>query len=256
MSETGSPRVICVVGDRFHDFAESVGAWSLSGLVAAIAEGEFDDGPWPLQILAGQGIDDYSGAFLLAALTRRGVDAADVTLLRPEESLADRHELHKGQAQNVLVANLAEEGAGVFTADLRLHNDNELVLDAQTRPHVQGMVAVEAARQMFVAVTERFYLGRTPGRRYYLVINAMNTAFKNFLFPVGATLRLTVLAADLEKPEQLVFSHEVTIEQGGRPAAVTRIDFAAIDLGAIDDKEQRRAKQTLATVLEHSAAAR
>ncbi|HET6290667.1 MAG TPA: AfsA-related hotdog domain-containing protein [Amycolatopsis sp.] len=256
MSETGSPRVISVVGDRFRDFAESVGAWSLSELVAAITEGEFDEGPWPLRILTGQGIDDYSGTYLLAALTRRGVEEAEVSLLRSEEVIADRHELHKGQAHNVLVANLTAETPEVFTADLRLHNDNELVVDAQTRPHVQGMVAVEAARQMFVAVTERFFLSRTPGRRYYLVINAMNTTFKNFLFPVGATLRLTVLQADLDRPEQLVFSHEVVIEQAGRPAAVTRIDFAAIDLGVIDDKEQRRAKQTLASVLENSAAAR
>lgn len=65
---------------------------------------------------------------------------------------------------------------------------------------MQGMVAVEAARQMFLAVIERYFTARWPQQRYYIVLNSMNTTFSNFLFPVGAILRLTLDESDLSEP--------------------------------------------------------
>jgi hypothetical protein len=250
--ETETSRTIYVVGDRFSDFAGAVDAWPLSKLVAAVSDGEFDEGPWPLDVITGQGIDDYALSYLRAALKRREITGQQVRLVSPEHVLAERQHLHKGQAHNVLVAELRQTDDSVFNAELRVHNDNELVLDAQSRPHLQGMVAVEASRQMFVAVAERFFLSSWPHRRYYLVINSMNTEFRNFLFPVPASIQLIVHEARLDDPDRLVFHVEVQIDQAGRAAAVTRIDFAAFDSAVIDDKEQRRAKQTLASVLEDS----
>ncbi|GGM52950.1 A-factor biosynthesis protein AfsA [Longimycelium tulufanense] len=245
---------VYLVGDRFAEFARMAGARTFSAFVADLDSGALDGIDEPLVIRAGQGVGEYEVRYLRDALDRRGLRPDRVRLLVDEPALADRQDLHKGRADNVLVADLRQDGDAVYAASLRLHNDNELLVDLQNRAHVQGMVAIEASRQMFLAVTERFFLSRFPQRRYYIVINSMSTTFQNFLFPVQATLRLALQETELSDPARLMFKATVEIEQAGRPAAVTHVDYAAFDPDMIDEKERRRAGRALESVREPAAA--
>lgn len=82
----------------------------------------------------------------------------------------------------------------------------------------------------------------------------MNTTFSNFLFPVGATLRLTVDESEVSEPSRLTFRTTVEVEQAGRVAATVTIDAAAFAPGLLEDKELRRAKSAVASTMDAALA--
>lgn len=247
MSSAATSRL--VVGDRFRDFAEAVGSDTFSGLVRALDAGDLDSVEGPVRVVTGQGIGDAEISYLQDAIERRRLTGR-VELVHTDEALARRQELHKAREDNVLVAGLTQVDDVTYEARLRLHDHNELLVDVQDRVHVQGMVVVEAARQMFLAVIERFVASRWPQQRYYIVLNSMNTTFSNFLFPVAATLRLTVDESDLSDPARLPVRTTVVVEQAGRPAASVVVDAAAFAPGLLEDRELRRAKSALAATVD------
>jgi A-factor biosynthesis hotdog domain len=242
-------RSLLVVGDRFADFADAVGATTITRLTRALDAGDFDPPAAPAAVTFGQGIGDYEVAYLQDTVKRRAL-AGQVELRYRPSRLVNRQDVHKARQDNVLIADLTRTAPDTYQAELRLHDHNELLLDAQDRVHIQGMVAAEASRQMFLAVTEQFYTSQWPRQRYYIVLNSMNTAFENFLFPVRATLRLRIDSADLHDPARLVMQVTIDVEQAGRRAASTTVDFAAFASGLLEDKELRRAKHALTTSTE------
>lgn len=247
MSRTATSRL--VVGDRFRDFAEAVGAETFSAFAHSIDAGALDTVEGTVRVVTGQGIGEFEVSYLRDAISRRQLDDR-IVVAHSVEHLARRQDLHKAREDNVLIADLTEIDDTTYEARMRLHDHNELLVDVQDRVHVQGMVAVEAARQMFLAVVERFFTSRWPHQRYYIVLNSMNTAFSNFLFPVTATLRLTVDAADISEPSRLTLRTTVDVVQADRTAASVTIEAAAFAPGLLEDKELRRAKAAAAAAVD------
>jgi hypothetical protein len=230
---------ICVVGDRFAPFADGTGADTVSGLMAALRSRLHTR---ELVLIEGQGVDARDWARIRAELARAGVTAD----IRANETgpLARDAEIHKHREENVLIAGLEQTGETTFRAALRLHNDEELLLDHQGG-HVQGMVLVEAARQMFLAVSERYHASRWPGNRYGYVLESMESTFRTFLFPLAATIEYEVLSVGLDDPEHLTFDVRVEIVQAGLPAATIRMVCSAVHADALARKERRGAARAL-----------
>lgn len=237
---------LVVVGDRFAGFSAQEGVLTVTQFLAELHVQAPEPGTRTV-VRAGQGVGDFEWDLLCDRVRARGLEDS-VTLERQPADLASRAECHKSSEPNALIANLSREGERTFTASLRLHNDNELLLDHQTGEHVQGMVAVEAARQMFLAVTERYFASAHPQRRYYYVIDAMNTDFENFLFPLDAGIEYEVESADLNDPERLSFTVRITLVQGGRTASVTAVEFTAFDESRLKPIEHRRAAKAVGQV--------
>lgn len=260
MSE--ATRVLVVVGDRFIGFAAQEGVVTVSqflselhsgrhsGAYSGAYSGTFEEGTvWAVR--AGQGVGDFEWQLVCEQIRAHGLEDR-MRPVRPLTELASRAECHKRSEPNALIADLRRVDERVFRASLRLHNDNELLLDHQTGQHVQGMVAVEAARQMFLAVSERFFASAYPERRYYYVIESMNTDFENFLFPVDAQIEYRVRAADTGDPERLSFTVEISLLQAGRRASATHVTFSAFDERTLKPKEHRRAAQAVGHTVGHT----
>ncbi|MDQ8701130.1 AfsA-related hotdog domain-containing protein [Streptomyces sp. LHD-70] len=219
----------------------------MSQFLAELQSGEYVEGPVRV-VRAGQGVGHFEWQLICDRVEVHGLQH-QVQLVRQHTELTTRAECHKRSEPNALIADLHRVDDQLFRASLRLHNDNELLLDHQTGQHVQGMVAVEAARQMFLAVTERFFAAAYTGRRYYYVIESMNTDFENFLFPLDAQIEYRVLTSELSDPARLSFAVEVSLLQAGRRASASRITFSAFDDSLLKPKEHRRAAQAVAHTL-------
>jgi hypothetical protein len=232
-----------VVGDRFTGFSAQDGVLTVSQFRRQLDSG-IAIGLAPALVKAGQGVGTEEWRELRRQAERRGLGGHLVFCDRPER-LARHAEVHKKVEANTLIADLEQTGDGWFTASLRVHNDNELLLDHQTGQHVQGMVAIEAARQMFLAVSERFYACRYPDTKYYYVIESMNTDFENFLFPLGATVEFRTVEAEVDDPARLSFTADITIYQAGRRASHTSVVYSAFDSAVIELKEHKRARRAV-----------
>ncbi|SIO86684.1 hypothetical protein BQ8420_13245 [Nocardiopsis sp. JB363] len=235
---------LCIVGDRFAGFAAHERVRTLRAFTKAVRDGEYDELAHPLVIMAGQGIGEYEWEYVHAVLRARGVWERVLFQDRVPD-LVGRGEAHKCRSENVLVADLVRIDEDEYRASLRLHADNELLLDHQTGQHVQGMVAVEAVRQMFLAVTERHHASRNPRRYYYFVIDSLATIFENFLFPLDASIHYRVNRADCDDPARLGFSVTVDIEQGGRRSSRSEVEFTAFASETLHEIEHRRAGRAL-----------
>lgn len=236
--------LVYVVGNRFAGFAVHENIRTVSELVTEIQIGHHDDPETRLEVRGGQGVSSYEWQYLEDAVKRRGI-AERVLLRRSLPDPAHRAEAHKHREQNVLIADLGRRDDQIFQAALLLNADNELLLDHQTGQHVQGMVVVEAARQMFLAVTERYYTHRWPERRYYFVIDSISTTFENFLFPLDAEILYLVQSAELDDPERLRFTGRIDLHQAGRRSATTEVSFTAFDTARLKGVEHRRADRAV-----------
>jgi hypothetical protein len=237
-------RTVVLVGDRFAGFAVHEDVFTVSQFLDELLLGTYGGVGEPILVQAGQGVTIAEWSTVCDEATRLGLDSRlDFRFSAP--AVASRGEVHKRIATNTLVADLRQQSVNGFTAALRLHGDNELLLDHQTGQHVQGMVVVEAARQMFLAVSERFYANRYPDRSYYFVIESMNTDFENFLFPLPATIEFSTVRAEISDPARLSFDAEIHVHQAGRRASRTTVSYTAFESELIEAKEYRRARHAL-----------
>jgi hypothetical protein len=225
-TEPRTRTAIVLVGDRFQPFRAAGLGMTAPDFAAAVREGEYDGCETPTCVLVGQGVDETAIACAAAAIDHRNL--ADRLLLRrsaPPTPVAP-HVVHKQDPRNVLVAELERIGPSQFEAALRIHNDNELATDHQSSLHIQGMILVEAARQMFLAVCEVAYLRPWSGREFAFLLTAIDTKFKRPVYPMPAHMSLVAHRADTSNVNQLQFDVETRFLQAGQEAATIGVQCA------------------------------
>lgn len=240
-----------VVADRFRDFGQDSRVKTVSGVCAAIGSGEFDDMSSKVLLHPAQGVTAYEGGHVEAMLERRGLKDC-VRLVDDCLEIAGRDVVHKHRSENVLLMDLRREGEHGFRAALRVHGDNELLMDHQSGEHVQGMVVVEAARQMFLAVFEIGYRHRWPLREYNVIWNSVRLTFENFLFPLPAEVMCILRELSIDE-NKLEFEMLVEIQQAGRRVVEGTIGFTSFDSKRIRSVERGRAAQALDSCLDLAA---
>jgi A-factor biosynthesis hotdog domain len=235
-----------IVGDRFESFAEQTSAVTVARFVAELRAGAYqgDRSRSTLVLAEGQGITPYDWDWIRDELARLGLSERVLIRRNSRGPLSGHSETHKHRESNVLIAGLTRLTDTTFRASLRLHNDQELQIDHQAS-HVQGMVVLEAARQMYLAVCERHYAYRWPEHRYSYIFDRLEASFRNFLFPLETTIDCEVLEAELTDPEQLVFDSQIKFRQAGLHAATVRIVGMAVDSTVMARKERRGADRAI-----------
>jgi hypothetical protein len=235
---------VLMVGDRFVGFAVQANVYTVTQILEQLRSGTGVASGKPVRIEAGQGVTTTEWQAVRKEVARHAMlDRIDLQVI--PQALAGQNEVHKRRSENTLIADLRQAGVGFYLATLRLHNDNELLIDHQTGQHVQGIVAIEAARQMFLAVSERFYASRYPDRNYYYVIDAMQIQFENFLFPVSTTIEFQVQSAEVADPGRLSFTAEICLVQAERRASRTNVTYSAFEAESLTVKEHRRARHAV-----------
>ncbi|HXH79409.1 AfsA-related hotdog domain-containing protein [Nocardioides sp.] len=235
---------IFVIGDRFAGFAREDGVRTVAQTRVLLSRLSESGGEDTLAVTYGQGVSDYEHDLIISDVNRLGL-VGRVTVHHNPIRLAGRREVHKNCEVNALIGNL-EERDGQFHADLRIHNDNEFLLDHQTGLHVQGIVITEAARQMFLAVGERYLAPSNSEFEYYYVIERMSTTYENFLFPLASSITLTPRSQRRDDLSRVSITCDIELAQAGRRCAVTEVAFTAFAPALIGSKEGRRAEAALA----------
>jgi hypothetical protein len=233
---------IVVVGGRFAGFAAALdNVCTVEELAGRIVR---PPASGAVVVSPGQGVEQGTWLELQSLAERSGTDGL-YRFVPLEKEIVGQDEAHKHSPENTLISDLGRSDKDSFTASLFVHNNNELLLDHQTGLHVQGMVTVEAARQMFLAVSERYYVAGHPEIHYYYVIDRLATTFENFLFPMEATIGYRLVDGRFEDPTRLMFMAEIWVMQGGRRATRTEVSYTAFDTLALGAVERRRALQAL-----------
>lgn len=240
-------KTVFVVGNKFHAFCANDGVLTIGELERMVDNGECMALLADVQLVAGQGLREAEVLKLKDAMfmvnMRNGPVCKQAVTARSVR--AGCLMTHKRKLQNSIISSPEQLGTDLYEAALLLDERSELMGDHQTGQHIQGMVLVEAARQMFLAVTERYFIGIDEPNRYYFVINGMDVAFTGFVFPVEALLRYQVLYKQIDNRARMCFRTEVSILQAGKCATKVHFDFTAF----LAEKIERKEKEQAATVL-------
>ncbi len=213
--------VIIVIPQTFKKFSENPNMMSYDRLLSLLHRHDTPaDELVGRRLIAGQGLDDMQVDHAWYVGTSRGLinEFAHWRAAR-KERYADRALCHKHRPENILISVPEQQVDGAYTADLLLHERNELMLDHLTGQHIQGMVLTEACRQMFLAVTERYCLDDHPAVKHYFVINSMNARYQAFAFPLPAQIQYRVIDQQQPKPERISIHADMDVLQAGQVVA-------------------------------------
>lgn len=237
--------MLIVVPDEFDSFADKPSLLRYGVLLKSLRSGDVQ-ALRGQQLVAGQGLDemqiDHAYCF---ALSLGLDDEFKPWRLWRQSTPADRTLCHKDRPENVLITLPEQEASDMFVADLRLHARNELMLDHLTGEHVQGMVLVEACRQMFLAVTERYHLESFPAKSRYFVINEMALRYLGFAFPLPAQIRYRVLSLQQDRPDRLAVHADMEVWQGSKAVTGMNVKFTVFDAKPLGERESRLANEVV-----------
>ncbi|MFD4376443.1 AfsA-related hotdog domain-containing protein [Streptomyces sp. NPDC058486] len=254
------PGVHFLVGDVFAEFARHEGVHTVSQLVGRIRSGAFPGGDGVggaagIRMTPGQGVSLFDVEYVRDTLRRHGLADRVVVDDRVLHGRAGRELAHKHRLENVLISRPRAAGTDVFESDLLVDAGNEVMSDHLTGQHMQGMLAMEAGRQMFIAVAEEAYLPADAVGSRYFVIDTFSTRYRNFLFPLPAQVRCTVLAHHAPHPTRTSFHCALALSQGGADAVEMEVRFTAFDTRISHTKETRAAQRSLEDGMTLAAAA-
>ncbi|MEK8034674.1 AfsA-related hotdog domain-containing protein [Ideonella sp. DXS29W] len=239
-------KTVFIVGNKFKDFSRHDGVITIGEFSDMARTGTFDRLPDGTRLAAGQGVREAEIQAICDqaqhALAERGIDMGPA--LR-RSVRASRLQTHKHRIQNAIISHPVRIDDRCFEAALLLDERSELMADHQTGQHIQGMILIEAARQLFLAVTEEYFIGQTVHDRYYFVINSVDVKFTGFVFPIEATLRYEIVSQDIANPARLRFDTLISVMQGGTCATQIAFSFTAFHASKIEAKEQQQAQALL-----------
>ncbi|WP_285691151.1 AfsA-related hotdog domain-containing protein [Actinoplanes sp. NBRC 103695] len=250
------PGTLFLVGDVFAEFAEHEGVMTVSQLARQIRKGALPRGAGAASVTLGQGVSQFDVQFVRDTLARHGLTDVVVIDDRALRDRAGREIAHKHRAENVLISVPRRTGPGSFESDLLVDSGNEVMSDHLTGRHMQGMLAMEAGRQMFIAVAEQHYLPPEAVGNSYFVIDTFATRYRNFLFPLPATVRCKVLSHRSPHRTRTTFSCDLAVLQGGWDTAVMEVRFTAFDARVSHAKETQAAERSLQGTAANLAAAK
>lgn len=238
-----SRRDVVVVADRFAQFARGDRVLTVSGLLALLDAGgpRLPDCHWVVHL--GQGVDATDGDLLETACEK---SEAAVRLADPDsfrQPLEPPVVVHKDRPENVLLAGVHSPEPTHCRAELRIHRDNELVLDHHTGEHVQGIVIIEAMRQICIAQFETAIRPGLAPAAYAGVWKRIDLSFEDFLFPLPATVESLIVESDLSRESNLKFRATTAVRQQGRTVATAGIEYSMIVQARVDTLERRKADQ-------------
>lgn len=238
-------RKIHVVGERFTGFArENPEVITLPELERMLNEGGL---PSDVTLVIGQGVQDER---LQRVRERVGSlePAMRVTLeLDPRASQrADPRLAHKAHGHNIMISTPEQVVEGeLYTASLLLDDGCAEMSDHVTGQHLQGMVLIEAARQMLLAVTERYFLQDRDNRSHYFVLNQLDTSFHAFGFPLGVEIQHQILSRQEGKRGSLSFETKTRLLQGGELLTEVRMRFSVYDAAFLSTREAAKAREAI-----------
>jgi hypothetical protein len=229
-----------VVGDRFAHFGSLEGATTVSNLAArfdgAASEAE------PTRFVVGQGVSESWSQYLRARAMEKGMEAEFVTAT-PLSGRTGRNFAHKHRRHNILITDPKECAPLQYLSRLVIDDECELMTDHTTGHHLQGMLLIEAARQSFLAVTERFLL--ESKEKHYFVINDLQVKFNKFAFPISTDIEIDVSDVNRSRQDRLSARATVRFIQQGECVTVVSFAYTAMLESTLQKREAEMAIQAL-----------
>lgn len=231
---------IFIVGDKFKNFIENDNVISISEFEKMAYHNRLIE--MRQQFVLGQGVSSERINKVVKDTESLRNMGADITFSDLNKS--GKMLVHKHNPANSMISIPRKISSSNYEANVYIDDRCDELHDHVTGQHISGMLIVESCRQMFLAVTEQFYL-KPFEKEFYFVIRSVATEYKKFIFPLDIKIDYRVVEFESIKPGVLRFFVSMDVIQSGEVCATVAYKFSTYDALLIEEKEAKAAEQII-----------
>lgn len=205
-------KALLIVSDKFRHFAthkDVITKTSLYNLLNSTNSIISDN--TKIRLIPGQGFSQKTiDEVLILAKTSRNARNFDFSLWKKIPPRASKKLTHKHHDENILISEPKKISEQKFTMDILIDEECEMMKDHQTGLHVQGMLLLEASRQGYLSIFEKFFFQENNEKKYF-IFNNLNVDYNRFAFPLPATLSVNIREIDVSnhKKQNAIMDMEI-----------------------------------------------
>ncbi len=136
-----------------------------------------------------------------------------------EDSRCDNKLTHKHFSYNTLISDPKKISDEKYSSILIIDERCAEMSDHVTGKHIQGMVLMEAARQMTIATLEKYFIKGSQNHAVKFVMNEFQSKFYNYAFPMGLVLCLKIISNSGMTNNNRAFTISIEIYQNEKKIA-------------------------------------
>lgn len=245
-------KALLIVSDKFHNFAIHKNVITKSELYHLLnADNVALTETQKTRLIPGQGFSRAAISDILnLAETAKNAHLFDFSLWYRLPNRASKKLTHKHKPQNILVSVPIRQSDNQFNMNILIDEDCEMMHDHQTGLHVQGMLLLEASRQGYLAIFEKFFFDSKKEDKYF-IFNSLHVNYNRFAFPLPATLAVSIRELSIDNPKKQHAIMDMEILQCGSSSASFSLDMTMMANKRIISMESKLANQSLDEHISH-----
>jgi len=183
---------ICVVGNKLQEFANNKNIFTAKQFFQLVAlEKKLHNSKNLYCVHFGQGLNDATLAKINAVFSDSDLQKKFFPKTRSSVIKRASSELtHKRKAKNSMISDPVKKADDNYEAYLMLDENCDEMSDHLTGQHIQGMVLVEAARQMINSISEKYLIGEDNKGKISFILNSIESKFFQYVFPTEVKMQL------------------------------------------------------------------
>ncbi len=187
------------------------------------------------EVHIGQGLSNKE----MLRLKKKGLIVTNNLLVKE-----NKKNVHKRLQKNVMISKPEKFSEQEYSAYLMVDDDCAEMSDHLTGQHLQGMLVIEAARQMMLSVTENYLLSDLARYKSWIILGAINTKFYGFLFPLSTKIKFEI-TDKFTKSSKLTINSKITFYQNEKLQAAVTIEYCVYSRKTLTRIESKMARQAL-----------
>lgn len=229
-----------IVGDKFSHFANDDNVITISKFIQLIKSNIFNK-KLSGEYFLGQGISNKEEDVIKELINNYNPN--NLIKVHFYSRKANKAITHKKNPSNVMISTPVFISNNLYISDLCIDDECAEMSDHVTGCHIQGMILIEAARQMMLSVSEIFFLDET--QKMYFILHDINTVFKGFIFPINVQILYKVVESKKKASGAFYSLVAVEFHQANELKTIVNIGFTAYSKDFMEKKEKILANKVI-----------
>jgi hypothetical protein len=244
-------KTLLVVSDKFNNFTTRKDVIKKSDLYNLLTSKNMSLTPTNKTcLIPGQGFSESDIRYILhLSTTSHNSSFFDFSLWHSIPKKASSDITHKHHPENTLISEPKKISENEFSMNILIDENCEMMRDHQTGLHVQGMLLLEASRQGYLAIFEKFLSSNS--QKKYFIFNNLNVDYNRFTFPLPAELLVFIREVNLNNPKKQHAIMDMSIVQCGNSSASFSLDMSIMASQRVSLMEEKLANQSLNQHINH-----
>lgn len=239
---------IIIIGNKLNEFANNKNIftfdqfYSLLQIEKALEQSSHNQ----YLIKFGQGLSDsqitnIKNEIKSHVISNRFILRGNIAFLKRAHSLLT----HKKQIQNIMISEPEKCSNHLYKSFLMLDENCIELSDHSTGQHIQGMVLIEASRQLINAVSEKYLITEKSKEKKGFVLNSLTSKFFEFVFPLEVEFNLKIDKIRFGLNNNFQAEATISIHQQDKLMMEINFHFSAYDEKTLLNIESKMASESV-----------